>query len=688
MASSPENRPLAERPVVGATCLGPGKPEAIAQLRLIAELGMTMCETILSRGDISPERVEAILAFLDEAAKLGVAVMLEPTYEPDLDAHPEMRNLTSEGNPSTRKNGFCYRNAAYLSDLEEYIAEVCRHFMGHPAVLHHKGRPVLAVGHEMQYQISTQDGHGGAVAAMTCYCRDCVEGFKEQLATRYRDADAYNRLHRKTVRRLSQVTPPWRPESDRVLWQEWVDYHAEAIPQAITVQRRIIEREVPGALVTHEINDWYPNAWDSVYTGDHFWKMGAVLEHAFNDQYPMEWAPGSLWRIYLYTFTQDVTQSAIGFARSFWTNGQAFPSWQGNFTEPPEVGHVEQVYSALIHGANGLIWWTGGNLLRSTKRASAEMIRLVEIIGDARPVKDPIALLVPWTTYAQTRSSDRGDDLMSAYQLLSRLGYQIETVDEGQVARGILRERGYKALCTWGNSSLLPAARERIERFVRDGGFLLADYGDEDTEPYSPAFPDVTSPNRTTSLTYRLEDETVVLVRARGQGLRRRAGCEILARFADGMPAIVRYHHGSGTILRAGSLIGVDYAAGMGLYDWTHQERIRIEPAIEALVGNELVLQSILPIAHPDNPNIEAALFRIDGHMMLLAVNHLRHPAKATIAIRTAPPWAAARIVSPNLTAHDVLTSEDVAHAQAAETFTVTLAFAEMGGRAVWIEQE
>jgi len=679
---------LEERPVVGAICLGPGSPEASAALRLIADLGMTMCETILRRGDTTPERTRAILGFLDEAARLGVSVMLEPTYEPDLEAHPEMRNVTSEGAPSTRKNGFCYRNAAYLRDLEQYIAEVCRSYMAHPAILRHRGRPMLAVGHEMQYQISAEDGHGGTLSAMTCYCRDCAQEFGNWLASMYsRSAgpamryvdpiERYNKVHRKPIKRFSHVIPPRRPEADRLLWQEWVDFHAEAIPQAIALQRKIIEREVPGALVTHEINDWYPNVWDCIYTGDHFWKMGAVLEHAFNDQYPMEWAPGSLWRIYLYTFTQDVTQSAIGFERSFWANGQAFTSQQGSHTDPPEAGHHEQVYSALIHGANGLIWWTGGDLLPATKEATREYARLVELLGDARPLKDPIALLVPWTTYAQTRSADRGDDLMGAYQLLSRLGYQMETVDEGQVASGILRERGYQALCIWGNSSLAPAARERIEQFVYDGGLLLADFGDRDTAPYGSVFPETISQKKAEPTAYRLPDGTWMLVRARSQVLRRRRGCEVLARFADGSPAIVRYRYRRGTLWRAGSLIGVDYAAGMGLYDWVRQERVRIEPAAENLVGAQLAASGITPLAQADNPNIEVALFRPGGRTMVVVVNHLRHPAKVTLTLRATP--------IPRR-AQDVFTGERIPCAPAGDRAELKLALPELGGRAIWVE--
>ena len=660
------------RPVVGATCLGPGSERAAAMLRLIAELELPMCETILYRPDVSLERAREIAAFLDDAASLGVAVLLEPTYEPDTEARPDMCCITSDGKRSSRGSawgGCCYRNADYLTELGDYIRQVCELYGSHEAVLRHNGRTVIAIGHEMQYQVDASDGHGGTIGAMTCYCDDCISGFAPWLVERYDNSlGAYNAAHGGDIDAFGGVGPPREPGSDLQLWQDWVDYHADAIPDAITLQREVIERELPGALVTHEINDWYPNTWDCVYSGNNFWTMGRRLEHAFNDQYPMEWAPGSLWRIYLYTFTQDVTQSSIGFERSFWTNGQAFAAWQGAHTgtRPPTAGYHEQIYSALIHGANGLIWWTGSDLLPDARDASHEMIRLVEVLGDARPLKDPIALLVPWATHAQTRSETRGDDLMSAYQLLSRIGFQIETIDESQVAAGILEERGYRALCIWGNSSLDPHARS--------GGMLLADFGDLHTSPFGTVFPETVSSVEGPCRTYSLPDGTAMVSRDHAQALNPLPGCEVVSVFDNDTLAIARYPIGEGLLLRAGTFIGVDYAAGMGVYDWARQERVRIEPAVEDMIREELASFGVVPIASPDNPNVECALFDVDGGIHLLAVNHLVHPVSVKVSVRQ--PLSADG-------ATDVLTGETVRVEAGAGVVEARLHIDGLGGRAI-----
>ncbi|HPU84174.1 MAG TPA: beta-galactosidase [Candidatus Latescibacteria bacterium] len=662
-------------PIIGAICLNPGNNQAIETLRHIAALSMTLCETILVRGDTAPARVGEIRRFLDEAHKLGVRVLLEPTYEPDLSRHPEMRNIGADGHTSTRDNGFCYRNRDYLLELSVFAAEVARSYGDHPAILRVGGRPVIAIGHEMQYQISPQDGHGGAVRTMTCYCKHCVRGFRDWLCGLYGTVSTFNRSHRRQVRSFGRVAAPRSPEPDRRLWQEWVDYHATAIPDCIALQRQIIERELPGALVTHEINDWYPNTWDCVYTGNHFWKMGEKLEHSFNDQYPMEWAPGSLWRMYLYTFTQDVNQSAMGFERSFWTNGQAFPSWQGDFTEPPDAGYHEQVYSALIHGANGLIWWWGGDYLRRSQAASNEYAKLVQILGDTRPEKDPIAILAPWTAFAQTRSSDRGDDLMGGYQLLNRLGFQVEVVDEGQVSEGVLASRAYRALMIWGNSCISPQARTEIEDFVARGGLVFADFGDPDVAPFGTIFPRTISRNPTRARAYVLPCGTTVAVRSGAQALAAGKRVEVVARFDDGRPAIVRQAIGNGVLWRAGSFVGLDYAAGMGVYDWVQQQRVRIEPALENLVAEELERQGLRPVGSTNNRNAEVGVFRVDSRLLILVVNHLRHPLQVTVKVRI-PGWTLAK---------DVFSGEFSEGVQEGDANAFAVRLPEMGGRAFWL---
>ncbi len=663
-----------ERPVVGAICSA-GGAQGLQQLREIAEAGLTAAEVILYDGDTSPERREEINAFLEEAARLNIKVLLEPTWQPDIDAMPGSRIVTASGTLSTRQRGwggFCYRNPGYQEAQDRFLEEVCEFYGTHDAILTQNGRRVVAVGHELQYQVTQEDGYGEPLSEMSCYCEHCIASFPKRLEERYGSVASYNEVHEAAIASFESVTPPKEPMPDRVLWQDWVDHHADAINLVLRRQRRVIERGLPGAMVTHEINDWYPNAWDSIYAGNHFWRMGAELEHAFNDQYPMEWAPGSLWRIYLYTFTQDANQSAVGFDTPFWTNGQAFNSWQGDRTEPPAVAAGEQMYSALIHGANGSFWWTSGGLLPKTKDASAEYRKLIEIIGDTRPAKDPVALLCPWTTFAQTREDDRGYSMMGAYQALTRAGYQIDIVDEEQITHGVFQQRGHKALCIWGNSSVLPKAREVIETYVNRGGLLLADYGDPDTAPYAPVFPETLSPEEPEPPAYSFNDGTRVLVRSRSQHLVPSKNCDFLASFSDGYPAVLRYGIGLGTMLRAGSMVGLDYADGMGLYDWTHQERVRIEPRIEQLVGEELSRAGIMPLAKVDNPNLEAGLFRLENCEILLVVNHLRHPANAMVSVLT-----------DATAASDVFTGDGIDVAREGDRAVIELGFGEMGGRAV-----
>ena len=64
---------------------------------------------------------------------------------------------------------------------------------------------------------------------------------------------------------------------------------------------------------THELNDFYPASWQSVYTGNDWWRMGAVLDFGHEDMYPLEF--DHRYQCYVYDYAKDVMRSAVGFDR-------------------------------------------------------------------------------------------------------------------------------------------------------------------------------------------------------------------------------------------------------------------------------------------------------------------------------------------------------------------------------------
>ncbi len=72
-------------PVIGSICLGPGREKTSKMHKLIHDLKMPACETILYRDDVSDERADEITEFLNEAHSLGISVM------PERDRHNKRR---------------------------------------------------------------------------------------------------------------------------------------------------------------------------------------------------------------------------------------------------------------------------------------------------------------------------------------------------------------------------------------------------------------------------------------------------------------------------------------------------------------------------------------------------------------------------------------------------------------------
>lgn len=72
---------------------------------------------------------------------------------------------------------------------------------------------MIAIGHEMQYQVDATDGHGGTIGAMTCYCNECVRSFREWIASQYDSIETYNGAHKRQIERFSEISPPIGPNA-------------------------------------------------------------------------------------------------------------------------------------------------------------------------------------------------------------------------------------------------------------------------------------------------------------------------------------------------------------------------------------------------------------------------------------------------------------------------------------------
>lgn len=587
---------------------------------------------------------------LDEAHRLGLSVTPVLGQFLQLAEHPEVKIVNADGTTSDDPrfwNMGCFRHPTLAELAAARVVSFLRDFGSHPALYRLDGKPLMSFVHEAYYRNSVPE-FGGPAMQPSCYCEHCRAAFRDYLA-RYGLNDA--------------VEPP-RDSTDPVLWQHWLNCHAEAIPAFLA---RLIQAAngVMPVWSTHELNDFYPASWQSVYTGNDWWRMGAVIDIGHEDMYPLEFDHRYL--CYVYDYAKDVMRSAVGFDRLITGNGQAFNSWLGY--RLPANSMSEQIYSCLAHGTLGLVWWgqwrndeTRYALTRQTRQYNAEYAALVGQLAGYQLARAEVALLYSWTSMSQALNDEHTYDTLLTYMLLVQSGYPVDLLSEEQVTGGILLARGYRALLAMGCSALPAAVHQAIHDFVDAGGLLIADHAPFLNEAFPPLYGTWRRTSTTPPRIYTLPGQVPVTVQIGAAPLQPPVNAQVIARFEDGAPAICRIAQGKGTLWLAGSYLGWDYSNYPGYYDLAAMFpfHTRRDAALRGWLSGILEEGGIvLPICST-HADVEVALWhtadRADA--LILTVNHLQEVVETTLR------------VPGNWTGHEALTGQSV---EMSEGLRVTL---------------
>jgi hypothetical protein len=542
---------------------------------------------------------DRLRALLDAAQQRALTITPVLGQFLQLEEHPEVRIVNADGTTSDVPrfwNMGCFRHAAVLAAATARVTRFLHDFGDHPALYRLDGKPVMSFAHEAYYRNSIPEFGGGPMQP-SCYCDYCRATFRDYLS-------AHN---------LDPAVEPPRDPSDPVLWQHWLNHHAEAIPAFLTQVIRVANSVMP-VWATHELNDFYPASWQSVYTGNDWWRMGATLDIGHEDMYPLEF--DTRYQCYVYDYAKDVMRSAMNFNGLMTANGQAFNSWLGY--QLPANSMSEQIYSCLAHGALGLVWWGQWReeapdkryaLTRQTSSYNQDYAALVAHLEDYQLASARIALLYSWTTMSQALNDDHGYDTLLVYMLLVQCGYPVDILSEDQIARGILQERHYQALGVMGGAALPVPVHEAIGRFVQAGGLVITDLAPRLNSAFPPLY-DNWRGQVSTLRFYRLSDGTPVPVQLSAARLHPPDGARTLAQYDDGSPAIVDFKQGEGSIILAGSYLGWDYSNYPGYYDLAAMFpfHTRRDAALRDWFADTLVNAGILPPARSSHPDVEIAL--------------------------------------------------------------------------------
>ena len=279
---------------------------------------------------------------------------------------------------------------------------------------------------------------------------------------------------------------------------------------------------------------------------------------------------------------------------------------QGIYIKPHRGAAIQRALSAVSRGDTFIYWYTygpdyfKGDAFSSEKPALLQTQRAAQLLGaaepwlyGAKPVQAPrVAIVQPETTSAWTLLGTSGLPLTSlenakwTYTALQHAHVPVDPLDERFLTELDLAD--YAAIYVNG-SHLTKRAAAALSRYVKNGGTLVTSGGgllyDEANEPLralEPVFgvhkrepPPVDCPVdmyravRFQSLTkcaeldqlqasFNAQPTPVVVGKERLDPLR---DSEVLARYRDGSPAMLRHGFGKGSAYLIGTFAGLDYAA-------------------------------------------------------------------------------------------------------------------------------
>ncbi|MEM1557682.1 MAG: beta-galactosidase [Thermoproteota archaeon] len=586
---------------------------------------------------------EKLNYFLNKAEEIGVKIV--PVFMPNIsiNEHPEVKVVCANGTTSDDPrwaNIGCFNHPYLLDESKRLIGDFLRKYGSNPALYKIRGLPLMSFIHEAYYRTDIPEFGGGPLKPC-CYCKYCIEDFRKRMVEKYGDINKFNSKHGTSFRDWKDLEPPREPTNPS-LWKEWFDYHAEIIPSFL---EKLIDyaKSITPLISTHELNDFYPCSYQCVYSGNDIWRMARVIDIGHEDMYPLEF--DHRYIIYIYEYIKDILRTAMDFDKIYTANGQAFNSWLGY--KVPVESMFEQVYSAIAHGALGIVWWVDWknlDLWRSTARPNEEFNLIVKALKDYELSRAKVALLYSWTSMELKNDDIYNMDNLLFYTALVRSGFPVDVISEEQILNGVLRERGYKALCTIGTPVLPPHVVSEIKSFIREGGVLITDYSGESIGVFQSVYPELVEKPLTDHIAYVFEEEAsrilgldnkIVPIGNRCEKLKPTSNSKILARFEDGDPAIIQFSDGKGSVVKIGSLIGWDYSNYPGHYDFAvmFPFHIRRNETVRLFISKMLEGFGITPPAESSNPDVEVAVWEGKDESIILAINHLNEYSESEIRV-------------------------------------------------------
>lgn len=477
-----------------------------------------------------------------------------------------------------------------------------------------------------------------------CCCESCRQQWSEWLERKYGTLPELNRawgthFWGHTLRRWDEVLIPVdRMRHNPSACLDYQRFHSWLNVRFQRDQVNILRREAPNTFILH-------NLILGVFPEVNYFDLGEDLDQIGWDNYSVRGKPSVPYHS---AFKGDLTRGIK--KQNYWIMEQTAGA-AGSFTfdRNPRPGEIRKVaYQQLAHGADHQVWfrwrtctagkeqyWHGvlghdgkpGRRYRELARTIAEFHRLAPEI-EGTTLQPQVAMIYDFDSLWATRIQpgfDENDYLRTQllyYAALFRAGVNVDIIKPSD------DYSAYKALFIPNLQVLPDETARRLDRYVKDGGVLLADcrtgVKDETNLCHARTLPGLLADALgidieeyeavPTDLTYAVRGrnglESDFTAQHYMDWLKPRRGTEILADYdqwhLEKFAAATRHSYGKGTAYYVGT-------------------RVREEIFYDRLIGHLVRTAGIeSPMVPP--PGVETTLRQKGKRRLLFLINHLEEP--------------------------------------------------------------
>ncbi len=555
-----------------------------------------------------------------------------------------------------------------------------------------------------------------------CFCRYSQARFREWLKAKYKTLEALNAAWYRGFERWEQVEPPRSSTilsyTDYLDWRAYIDdkladdlkTRVDAIRSGRTktnvLQPITSHADVPGLFTSP--TDGYGEPDD--------WKMAASADFFGTSLYPKHSQSTRPWPYPQLAAALDFARSSgRSYGKGFWIGElQAGQGVTAMRIADPVVAHDLEywMWQVVSHGAReiavyawypmnagyesngyGLINLDGS--LTDRSRAAGNVARVIadhaSDLYAARPAPAQVAILYNRLSYmvggeesslAKLGDAER-DSLMGLHRAFFEQQIPVDFVHTSDVVQGKVDQ--YKILFVPYAVMLSKDVAEGIKRYVQNGGTAVADarlaWNDErgfssevipgfDLSQVFGAREKIIRPVERPEILVEpdsglpgLEEREKVLGEAFEEDLEPLANARVLARFANGEPAIVEHSYGKGKTMLAGSFLALAYQR----HHEAATKRFLLALARSAGVTSEV------EVSGTGTTEVEIRRLVSDRGQILFAFNHAETAADSAISLSL--PWPAGE-------ARDLSTGQSVSLQQSDGK---TLLRRNMNGGEIWV---